>query len=207
MIMKVLISKSKNFEKDLDNLLYKRREKIISDKVSVTKIIKDVKSNGDKALIKYEKRFNKNNKIIPSLKKINRLIKSLDPKVKKAIDIAYNRIYKFHSLQKFKNISYTDRFKNKLNYKYLPIDSVAIYVPGSTASYPSSVLMNAIPAIVAGVKRVVMINPGYKGNQNPAVLYAAKKCRIKEIYSIGGPSAIAAVSYGTKKINKVDKIV
>ena len=207
MIMKVLISKSKNFEKDLDDLLYRRREKIISDKVSVTKIIRDVKSNGDKALIKYEKRFNKNNKIIPSLKKINRLIKSLDPKVKKAIDIAYNRIYKFHSLQKFKNISYTDRFKNKLNYKYLPIDSVAIYVPGSTASYPSSVLMNAIPAIVAGVKRVVMINPGYKGNQNPAVLYAAKKCRIKEIYSIGGPSAIAAVSYGTKKINKVDKIV
>ena len=207
MIMKVLISKSKNFEKDLDNLLYRRREKIISDKVSVTKIIKDVKSNGDKALIKYEKRFNKNNKIVPSLKKINRLIKSLDPKVKKAIDIAYNRIYKFHSLQKFKNISYTDKFKNKLNYKYLPIDSVAIYVPGSTASYPSSVLMNAIPAIVAGVKRVVMINPGYKGNQNPAVLYAAKKCRIKEIYSIGGPSAIAAVSYGTKKINKVDKIV
>ncbi len=207
MTMKVLISKNKSFEKDLDNLLYKRREKIISDKVSVTKIIKDVKSNGDKALIKYEKRFNKNNKIIPNLKKINRLIKSLDPKVKKAIDIAYNRIYKFHSLQKFKNISYTDRFKNKLNYKYLPIDSVAIYVPGSTASYPSSVLMNAIPAIVAGVKRVVMINPGYKGNQNPAVLYAAKKCRIKEIYSIGGPSAIAAVSYGTKKINKVDKIV
>ena len=207
MIMKVLISKSKNFDKVLDSLLHKRRKKIISDKVSVTKIIKDVKSNGDKALIKYEKKFNKNNKIISSSKQINKLIKSLDPKVREAIDIAYDRIYKFHSLQKFKNISYTDRFKNKLNYKYLPIDSVAIYVPGSTASYPSSVLMNAIPAIVAGVKRVVMINPGYKGNQNPAVLYAAKKCRIKEIYSIGGPSAIAAVSYGTKKINKVDKIV
>ena len=67
--------------------------------------------------------------------------------------------------------------------------------------------MNAIPAIVAGVKRIVMINPGFKGNQNPAVLYAARKCKIKEIYSIGGPSAIAAVSYGTKKIKKVDKIV
>ncbi len=148
MIMKVLISKSKNFDKVLDSLLHKRRKKIISDKVSVTKIIKDVKSNGDKALIKYEKKFNKNNKIISSSKQINKLIKSLDPKVRKAIDIAYNRIYKFHSLQKFKNISYTDRFKNKLNYKYLPIESVAIYVPGSTASYPSSVLMNAIPAIV-----------------------------------------------------------
>ena len=205
--MKVLISKSKNFDKTLDSILFKRRKKIISDKVSVSKIINDVKNNGDKALIKYEKKFNKNNKIIPSLKQINRLINSLDPKVKKAIDMAYNRIYKFHSLQKFKNISYTDKFKNKLDYKYLPIDSVAIYVPGSTASYPSSVLMNAIPAIVAGVKRLVMINPGYKGSQNPAVLYAAKKCRIKEIYSIGGPSAIAAVSYGTKKIKKVDKIV
>ena len=85
--------------------------------------------------------------------------------------------------------------------------SVAIYVPGSTASYPSSVLMNAIPAIVAGVKRIVMINPSYKGKQNPAVLYAAKKCKIKEIYSIGGPSAISAAAYGTKKIKKVDKIV
>ena len=80
-------------------------------------------------------------------------------------------------------------------------------MPGSTASYPSSVLMNAIPAIVAGVKRIVMINPGFKGKQNPAVLYAARKCKIKEIYSIGGPSAIAAVAYGTKKINKVNKIV
>ncbi len=205
--MKVLISKSKNFDKTLNSILFKRRKKIISDKVSVSKIINDVKNNGDKALIRYEKKFNKNNRIIPSPKQIKRLIKSLDPEVKKAIDIAYKRIYKFHSLQKFKNISYTDKFKNKLEYKYLPIESVAIYVPGSTASYPSSVLMNAIPAIVAGVKRLVMVNPGYKGIQNPAVLYAAKKCRIKEIYSIGGPSAIAAVSYGTNKIKKVDKIV
>ena len=127
--------------------------------------------------------------------------------MKQAIDIAYNRIYKFHSLQKFKNISYVDKYKNKLEYKYMPLESVAIYVPGSTASYPSSVLMNAIPAIVAGVKRIVMINPGFKGKQNPAVLYAARKCKIKEIYSIGGPSAISAVAYGTKKINKVNKIV
>ena len=102
--MKVLFSKNINFEKTLDSLLFKRRKKIISDKVSVTKIINDVKNNGDKALIKYEKKFNKNNRIIPSPKQINRLIKSLDPEVKKAIDIAYNRIYKFHSLQRFKNI-------------------------------------------------------------------------------------------------------
>ncbi len=205
--MKILNSKSKNFDKLLGNLLLQRKKKIQSDSVSVTNIIKDVKKNGDKALLKYEKRFNQNNVIIPSSKQIKKSINSLDKKVKKAIDTAYNRIYKFHSLQKFKNISYTDKLKNKLEYKYVPLESVAIYVPGSTASYPSSVLMNAIPAIVAGVKRIVMINPGYKGKQNPAVLYAAKKCKIKEIYSIGGPSAIAAVSYGTKKIKKVHKIV
>ena len=175
--------------------------------ISVTKIIKDVKKNGDKAVLKYERKFNKNNKIVPNSKKINKSVKSLDLKVKRAIDLAYNRIYKFHSLQKFKDISYTDKLKNKLEYKYVPIDSVAIYVPGSTVSYPSSVLMNAIPAIVAGVKRLVMINPGYKGKQNSATLYAAKKCKVKEIYSIGGPSAIAAVAYGTKKIKKVDKVV
>ena len=89
----------------------------------------------------------------------------------------------------------------------MPLNSVALYVPGSTASYPSSVLMAAIPALVAKVKRIVMINPGFKGNQNPGVLYAARKCKIKEIYSIGGASAVAAVTYGTKKIKPVDKIV
>ena len=205
--MKILSSKLKNFDKTFETLLLKRKAKVQISSVSVTKIINDVKKNGDGALLKYEKKFNRNVIIKPNQKNILKSIKSLDPKVKKAIDIAYSRIYKFHSLQKFKNISYTDNLNNKLEYKYLPIDSVAIYVPGSTASYPSSVLMNAIPALVAGVKRIVMINPGYKGKQNPAVLYAAKKCKINEIYSIGGPSAIAAAAYGTKKINKVSKIV
>ena len=205
--MKVLNSNNKSFDKVLDNILIKRKYKIKSSLISVTGIINDVKKNGDKALLKYEKKFNLNKTIIPSAKQISRSIKSLDKKVKKAIDLAYSRIYKFHSFQKFKNISYSDKFKNKLEYKYLPIESAAIYVPGSSASYPSSVLMSTIPAIVAGVKRIVMINPSYKGKQNPAVLYAAKKCKIKEIYSIGGPSAIAAAAYGTKKIKKVDKIV
>ena len=206
-MVKILNSNNKNFIGELDKILSIRKNKIQSNPVSVTNIIKDVKKNGDKALLKYEKKFNKNSTIVSSSKKISKLIKSLDPKVKQAIDTAYNRIYKFHSLQKFKNISYTDKYKNKLEYKYLPINSVAIYVPGSTASYPSSVLMNAIPAIVAGVKRIIMINPGFNGKQSPAVLYAAKKCKIKEIYSIGGPSAIAAVAYGTKKIKPVNKIV
>ena len=205
--MKVLNSNSKNFDKSLDILLLRRKNKIQSNLISVTKIIKDVKKNGDKAILKYEKRFNKNNVIVPTSNQINSSIKLLDKKVKRAIDAAYNRIHKFHSLQKFKDISFMDKYKNRVNYKHVPIESVAIYVPGSTASYPSSVLMSAIPALVAGVKRIVMVNPGYKGNQNPAVLYAARKCKIKEIYSIGGPSAIAAVAYGTRKIKPVNKIV
>ena len=205
--MKILSSNNKNFDKKLDDFLSLRKKKLQSNTISVTKIIKDVKRNGDKALLKYEKRFNKNNVITPSIKQINKSIKSLDKKVKKAIDDAYDRIYKFHSLQKFKNISYKDKHNNKIDYKHLPLESVGIYVPGSTASYPSSVLMSAIPAIVAQVKRIVMINPGYKGNQNPAVLYAARRCGIKEIYSIGGPSAIAAAAYGTKSVKPVNKIV
>tara|TARA_B100000524_G_scaffold5672_1_gene3751 strand:+ start:840 stop:2126 length:1287 start_codon:yes stop_codon:yes gene_type:complete len=205
--MKILNGNSRNFDKTLDRILSLRKRKLQSKSVVVTKIVQDIKNNGDKALLKYEKRFNKNNIIIPSSKQIYKSIKSLDKKVKKAIDDAFNRIYKFHSLQKFKNISYIDKYKNKIDYKYLPLDSVAIYVPGSTVSYPSSVLMTAIPALVAGVKRIVMINPGFRGKQNPAVLYAAKKCKIKEIYSIGGPSSIAAVAYGTKKIKSVNKIV
>ena len=205
--MKILNNNNKNFDKNLDSLLLNRKKKIQFNSVSVKSIVEDVKKNGDKALLKYEKRFNQNSIIVPTSKNISKSISSLDKKVKQAIDLAYKRIYKFHSLQKFTDISYTDKLKNKLEYKYLPITSAAIYVPGSTASYPSSVLMNAIPAIVAGVKRIVMINPGFKGKQNPAVLYAARKCKIKEIYSIGGPSAIAAAAYGTNKIKKVNKIV
>ena len=206
-MIKILNSNDKNFYHKLGKFLIIRKNKVQSKSVSVKNIINDVKKNGDKALLKYEKKFNKNSILIPTTKQISRSIKNLDKKVKQAIDTAYNRIYKFHSLQKFNNISYTDKFKNKLEYKYLPINSVAIYVPGSTASYPSTVLMNAVPALVAGVKRIILINPGYKGKQNPAVLYAAKKCKIKEIYSIGGPSAIAAAAYGTRKIESVDKIV
>jgi len=205
--MKFLSSNKKNFDRELSKLLELRKNKIKNNSNSVVNIIHDVRKNGDKAILKYEKKFNRNSTIVPQKKKISKSILTLDKKIKKAIDLAYKRIYKFHSLQKFENISFTDELKNNIQYKHVPIESVAIYVPGSTVSYPSSVLMNAIPAIVAGVKRIVMINPGYRGKQNPAVLYAAKKCKIKEIYSSGGPSASAAITYGTKKIKPVNKIV
>jgi len=206
-MIKILDSKKNNFSSSLGNLLLKRKNKIKFKSNIVINIIRDVKKNGDKALLKYEKKFGKNSIIFSKPKEIQKQIKNLDRKVKKSIDLAYSRIFKFHSKQKVKNIFYKDKLQNKLGYKYIPIDSVGIYVPGGTASYPSTVLMNAIPAIVAGTKKVVMANPGNKGKHNPGVLYAAKKCGIKEIYSIGGAQAIAALAYGTKKIKKVNKIV
>ena len=206
-MIKILDSKKNNFSSSLDNLLLKRKNKIKFKSNIVINIIRDVKKNGDKALLKYEKKFGKNSIIFSKPKEIQKQIKNLDKKVKKSIDLAYSRIFKFHSKQKVKNIFYKDKLQNKLGYKYIPIDSLGIYVPGGTASYPSTVLMNAIPAIVAGTKKVVMANPGNKGKHNPGVLYAAKKCGIKEIYSIGGAQAIAALAYGTRKIKKVNKIV
>ena len=187
-------------------MLNKRLSGIKINSNVVKNIISDVRKNGDKALIKYEMKYAKNNEII-SKKKITNSIASLDLKIKKAIDFSYNRILKFHSRQKVHNISYKDNLNNKLYYKYVPIDSVGIYVPGGNASFPSTVLMNAIPAKIAGVKRIVMVNPKFKGQQSPGVLYAAKKVGIKEIYSVGGAQAIAALAYGTKKIKKVNKIV
>jgi len=206
-MIKILDSKKNNFSSSLNNLLLKRKNKIKFNSSIVINIIRDIKKNGDKALIKYEKKFGKSSIIFSRPKEIQKQIKNLDKKVKKSIDLAYSRIFKFHSKQKVKNIFYKDKLQNKLSYKYVPIDSVGIYVPGGTASYPSTVLMNAIPAIIAGVKKIVMVNPRNKGKQNSGVLYAAKKCGIKEIYSIGGAQAIAALAYGTKKIVKVNKIV
>jgi len=206
-MIKILDSKKNNFNSSLNNLLLKRKKKIKFNLNIVVNITRDIKKNGDKALIKYEKKFGKNSIIFSKPREIKKQIKNLDKQVKKSIDLAYNRIFKFHSKQKVKNIFYKDKLKNKLSYKYIPLDSVGIYVPGGKASYPSTVLMNAIPAIIAGVKRIVMVNPRNKGKQNSGVLYAAKKCGIKEIYSIGGAQAIAALAYGTKKIIKVNKIV
>ena len=205
-MIKILNCKNKNYLSKLSKLLIKRNSQNKISQNIVEKIIRDVRKNGDKAIIKYEKKYSKNNEIIANKKKILKTLRSLDPKVKKAIDFAFNRIHKFHSKQKFQNIFYKDNLNNKLYYKYRAIDSVAIYVPGGNASFPSTVLMNAIPAKIAGVKRIVMINPKLKDKQSPGVLYAAKKIGIKEIYSIGGAQAIAALAYGTKKIKKVNKI-
>ena len=130
MIIKILNSKIKNFDRILNKFLLQRKKKINFNFVSVTKIVKDVKKRGDKALFKYEKKFNQKSKIITSSRQVSKSVRILDKKVKNAIDLAYKRIYKFHSLQKFNNISYTDKLKNKLEYKYEQIEYVAIYAHG-----------------------------------------------------------------------------
>ena len=199
-MIKILDCKNSNYLFKLKSILEKRRFGNNVNTDVVKKIVKDIKKKKLKALIKYEKRFSGNKEIKISKKSILNSIKQLDPKVKKAINFAYNRILKFHKNQKVKNLKFKDNLNNSIEYKFLPIESVGIYVP---ANLPSTLLMNAIPAKLANVKRIVLANPKLNGKLNPAVLYAAKKLSIKEIYSMGGAQAIASLAY----IQKVNKIV
>ena len=205
-----------NYNKDrasktLEVFLNKRKSTQKNVASSVYKIIQDVKRNGDKAVLNYEKKYSniktKSNKVFFSNKEINRIAKKIDIKIKKAIDLAFTRIKKFHSKQKVSNFKFKDKYDNELSYKYSPIEKVGVYVPGGTASYPSTVLMNCIPAIVAGVKSIYLTTPSLDSKINPAVVYAAKKCGVKKIYKTGGAHSIAALTYGTKNFEKVDKIV
>ncbi len=210
-MLKLLNFRNKNSLKILKVFLEKR--KIIQKKqtITVNKIIQNVKKKGDKAVLNYEKKFSKiktkSNKVIFSSKEINKISKKTDLKIRKAIDLAFNRVKKFHSKQKFSSFMLKDKYKNQLSYKYSPIEKVGVYVPGGTASYPSTVLMNCIPALVAGVKNIYLTTPSLDSKINPAVVYAAKKCGVKKIYKTGGAHSIAALAYGTKKFEKVDKIV
>jgi len=197
--------------KKLEVFLNRRKSTQKNIASSVYKIIKNVKKNGDKAVLDYEKKYSKintkSNKIFFSNKEINQIAKKTDIKIKKAIDLAFARIKKFHLKQKFSNFKFKDKYNNELSYKYSSIEKIGVYVPGGTASYPSTVLMNCIPAIVAGVKNIYLTTPSLDSKINPAVVYAAKKCGVKKIYKTGGAHSIAALTYGTKNFEKVDKIV
>ena len=138
-----------------------KRKSIQKNKIpAVNKIIRNVKKNGDEAVLRYEKKFSKiktkSRKIFFSSKEVNNLSKKIDKKLKKAIDLAFNRIKKFHLKQKFSSFRFKDKYKNELSYRYSSIEKVGVYVPGGTASYPSTVLMNCIPAIVAGVITILI---------------------------------------------------
>ena len=199
MKIKVINCKNKNYINKLKIFLDRRRSGKIIDTSIVSKIIKDIKKNKFKALIKYEKKFSNNKKIKPSQKEIRQSIKTLDPKIKKAIDFAYSRIFKFHSLQKTKNLKFVDQYRNKIEYKHIPIQKIGVYVP---SNLPSTLLMNVIPAKIAGVKRVVVANPISNGKLNSAVMYAAKKCGVDEIITCGGAQAIGSLAY-IQQVNKI----
>ena len=210
-MLKVLKYKKQRSSQTLEAFLNKRRFIQKSQTSAVNIIIQNVKKNGDKAVLNYEKKFSKiktkSVKVLFTNKEINNISKKTDKKIKQAIDIAYNRIKKFHSKQKFLSFKFKDKYKNEMSYKYSAIEKVGVYVPGGTASYPSTVLMNCIPALVAGVKNIYLTTPSLDSKINPAVVYAAKKCGVKKIYKTGGAHSIAALAYGTKKFEKVDKIV
>ena len=211
MKIKVLNLSKKNPLKTLRLFLDSRKSIQKNLTATVAKIIQNVKKNGDKAVLNYEKKFSKiksqSNNILFSNREINKISRKTDLKIKKSIDLAFERIMKFHSKQKFSSFTFKDKYQNKFSYKYSSIDKVGVYVPGGTASYPSTVLMNCIPAIVAGVKNIYLTTPSLDSKINPAVIYAAKKCGVKKIYKTGGAHTIAALAFGTKKIEKVDKIV
>ena len=198
-MIRILNCKNKNYKKKLVDFLEIRRSRKSLDSAIVSKILNDVKKNKVKAVIKYEKRFSKNKKIYASKSEINQTIKKLDPKIKNSIDFAYSRITKFHSLQKPKDIKYIDKYKNKIDYKNLPLQSVGIYVP---ANLPSTLLMCAIPAKISKVKKIIVANPRVNGKLNPAVMYAAKKCGVSKVITCGGAQAIGNLTY-IEKVNKV----
>ena len=210
-MLKFFNANRSNSLRKLELFLGRRKLKQKIKSSSVKKILSDVKKNGDKALLNYEKKFSKiklnSFKLKFSKSEINQISKNINKDVKIAIDVAYKRIKNFHLKQNFSNFKYKDKFKNELSYKYSPIERVGVYVPGGTASYPSTVLMNCIPALVAGVKNIYMTTPALGSSVNPAIIYAAKKCGVKEIYKTGGAHSIAALTYGTKTFKKVNKIV
>jgi len=211
-MIKILSTRSGKFQKELNYSLNSRKYNSNSKIAVVRQIVRDTKEKKDKSLIKYEKKFNRlkilsKKNLSFSKTEIKKNIKKLDKKIKNSIDLAYNRVLSFHKKQKFKNFKTQDKYKNIFSYRSKPLDKIGVYVPGGRASYPSSVLMNCIPAIVAGVKEIFMTVPSTNGKVNPGVLYAAKKCRVKKIYKVGGAQAIAALAFGTETVEKVDKVI
>ena len=201
----------KDFPADFQKLLFATREDEEDVALVVKTIIADVRGRGDAALVELSNKFDRAGVTLESLKLQDSEIEAALAKVSKAqmeaIDTAARRIEAYHRRQIPADERFTDETGAVLGWRWTSVDSVGLYVPGGTASYPSSVLMNAIPAHVAGVKRIVMVTPASGGSISPLVLAAARRAGITEIYRIGGAQAVAALAYGTQSIAPVDKIV
>ena len=195
----------------LDAALARRNTQSEEVATVVREILVAVKARGDKALIEYTNRFD-GVALTPgalkfSAQEIAQAERRLAPELRAALERAAHRIRRYHEKQRPEDQRYTDESGVTLGWQYKPLASVGLYVPGGKASYPSSVLMNAVPAKVAGVDRIVMVVPTPKGEVNPAVLVAASIAGVDEIYRVGGAQAIGALAFGTATIAAVDKIV
>ncbi|MEH2269489.1 MAG: histidinol dehydrogenase, partial [Nostoc sp.] len=207
--MQLLQTTDRDFSVKFQALVSDRREVTVDVSGTVREILADVKVRGDAAVKDYTSRFDRNN--LQSLHLSETFIAEhaaqCPADVLAALEFAALRIVAFHEKQLPQDIGYTDAVGVKLGLNWVALSQVGIYVPGGRASYPSSLLMNALPAKIAGVERIVMTVPMPGGEINPAVLAAAQVAGVTEIYGIGGAQAIAALAYGTESIAPVDKIV
>jgi histidinol dehydrogenase len=206
-MMKILKNKEevKRFILKLQRRVLEPPEDILR---AVKSIVEDVRKNGDRALLKYTKRFDGislKTPLIPE-KRIKEAARNVEKDLLRALRIAEERIRRFHERQKERSWSYKDNGA-VLGQIIRPIERVGVYVPGGRAAYPSTVLMNVIPAQVAGVKEIAIVTPTPHGILNPYVSAAIDMLGVREVYSIGGAQAIAALAFGTEGIKKVDKIV
>ncbi len=198
------------FEAAFATLLGQKREEAEDVDQAVAQIIADVRTRGDQAVIDLTKRFDRLTLTPATLAfsptEIASEIAKVTPEDRAALDLAADRIRAYHTRQKPQDESWTDPTGAMLGWRWTPVSAAGLYVPGGLASYPSSVLMNAIPAKVAGVNRLVVVCPTPDGKVNPLVLLAAQLAGVDTVYRIGGAQAIAALAYGTPTIQPVDKI-
>ena len=206
-----LDSRSADFAERFASFLATKREVSADIEAAARAIVDDVAARGDIALIEATRKFDRLDLDAARLRvtrgEIDAAIKACDAKTLEALELARNRIESFHRRQMPADARFTDALGVELGWRWSAIESAGLYVPGGTAAYPSSVLMNAVPAQVAGVARVVMVVPSPDGKLNPLVLAAARLGGVSEIYRVGGAQAIAALAYGTATIAPVAKIV
>ena len=211
-MVKILRENNQNFQENFKKILFKREMIDSSVDQVVENIIKKIKDDSDSGLLKLTQKYDNFkvsdvNQLFVRSEEIEKSKKMVDPKVLSSLKSAIKRIKDYHKRQIPKNDIFRDKHGILLGGLWNPIESVGLYVPGGTAAYPSSLIMNAVPAIVAGVRRIVITVPAINGVLNPVILACASLLGIKEIYKIGGAQAVAALAIGTKKIKKVDKIV
>jgi histidinol dehydrogenase len=201
----------RDFEARFAALLAAKREVSEDVDAAARAVVDDVRKRGDAALIEATRKFDRQEltpaTLAVSAAEIDAAERSVAPKQRDALLVARDRIEAFHARQMPTDDRYTDAIGVELGIRWTPIDAVGLYVPGGTAAYPSSVLMNAVPARVAGVGRIVMVTPTPDGRTNPLVLAAARIAGIDEVYRVGGAQAIAALAYGTATIPPVAKIM